>query len=256
MRRAVMFAMVALSVSHASSVWAQPLFAGLYKQQYGYMPSCNACHKDGGGSPLNTFGKQFKDAGEALASFQKIEAMDSDGDGAKNGEEAFAKSNPGDAQSTPAKKGLWLDIASLIPKEVQKLFPDTREYLPKDALLTDADISRAKTMGALLSKKDDNTIYIPIKESKPAGTAIIFQGEYKSKPFFLLMATDRQLKITHVQTINTRQTPEVAKSKVLDSFVGQTLDQLPSATANDVDGSITQAVKKAGTLVFVRLKNA
>ena len=220
------------------------------------MPACGACHRDGGGSPLNNFGKSFKDAGQSLAAFQKIEGMDSDGDGAKNGDEATAKSNPGDAQSTPAKKGLWLDIASLIPKEVQKLFPDVRTYRPTDALLSDADITRAKSMGASLSKKDDNTIYIPLVDAKPAGTAIIFQGDYKGKPFFLLMVTDRTLKITHVQTVNTRQVPEAAKSKAYDKFVGQSLDQVVDGKGSDLDAAIDQSVKKAATLVFVRLKSA
>ncbi len=240
----------------AQSAIAQPLFAGLYKQQYGYAPSCNACHRDGGGSPLNNFGKSFKDGGESAATFDKIANLDSDGDGAKNGDEAAQKSNPGDPQSTPAKKGQWLDITSLIPKEVQKLFPDTREYLPRDALLTDADIARAKTMGAVLSKKDDNTIYIPLKDAKPAGTALIFQAEFKGKPFFLLMGTDRQLKITKVEPVNTRQVPDAAKSKAYDKFVGQSVDQLPAASGSDLDAAIAAAVKKAGTLLFVRLKSA
>ena len=130
----------------ASAVQAEPGFSRLYKQQYGYTPSCNACHKDGGGTPNNAYGLQFKDAGESLAAFGKIAALDGDGDGAKNADEAAAKSNPGDAKSTPANKGAWLDTASLIPREVQALFPGVREYLPRDAVLTDADIARAKTL--------------------------------------------------------------------------------------------------------------
>ena len=46
------------------------------------------------------------------------------------------------------------------------------------------------------------------------------------------------------------------KSKAYDSFKGLSLDQLPAARGNDLDAAITAAVKKAGTLVFVRLKNA
>ena len=67
----------------ASLAQAQPLYAGMYKQKYGYAPSCNACHRDGGGSPLGAYGKAFKDAGESMAAFDKIAAADSDGDGAK-----------------------------------------------------------------------------------------------------------------------------------------------------------------------------
>ncbi len=235
---------------------AEPAFARLYKQQYGYPPSCNACHKDGGGTPLNGYGQQFKDAGMTLAAFTKIAPLDGDGDGAANGDEAIAKANPGSKSSTPQAKGDWLDTASLIPREVQVLFPGVRAYLPKDALLTEADIARARTLGAELGKQDENTIYIPLQDQRPAGTAMIFPAEFHKKTFFLLLATDRSLKITSVQAMNTAHVPEAAKSSVYASFKGVALDQLPVAQGSGIDAAITAAVKKAGTLMFVRLKNA
>jgi hypothetical protein len=235
---------------------AEPTFARLYKQQYGYQPSCNACHKDGGGSPLNPFGQQFKDAGKNLAAFDKIARLDADGDGFSNADEAQAKSNPGNKSSTPKNPGDWLDTASLIPREVRAQFPGIRAYLPKDAVLTDADIARARTLGAELSKADENTIYIPLQDQHPAGTAIIFPAQYQGKDFFLLLATDRQLKVIMVKPMNTLHVPDAANSKVYDSFNGIAVDQLPAAKGTDLDAAITTAVKKAGTLLFVRLKNA
>lgn len=235
---------------------AEPAFARLYKQQYGYAPSCNACHKDGGGTPLNGYGQQFKDAGMNLAAFDKAAGLDGDGDGAINGDEAVAKANPGSKSSTPQAKGDWLDTASLIPREVQALFPGVRAYLPKDALLTQADIERARGLGAELSKQDENTIYIPLQDQRPVGAAIIFPAEFRKKAFFLVLATDRQLKITKVAPLNTAHVPEAAKSGVYAGFQGLALDQLPPAKGEDVDAAIGAAVKKAGTLVFVRLKNA
>ena len=249
-------AMLLLLLVLAAPAHAEPAFARLYKQQYGYPPSCNACHKDGGGTPLNGFGQQFKDAGEKLASFDKIAKLDGDGDGIANAVEAQAKANPGDKNSTPTNKGDWLDTTSLIPLEVQAQFAGIRSYLPKDAALTDADIARAKTMGAELSKADENTIYIPLQDQKPVGTAIIFLAQYKGKDFFLLLATDRQLNITVVKPMNTLHVPEAAKSKVYDQFKGMAVDKLPTAKGSDLDAAITSAVKKAGTLLYVRLKNA
>lgn len=240
----------------AGSASAEPAFARLYKQSYGYPPSCNACHKDGGGTPVNAFGQQFKDAGMTLAAFGKIAALDADGDGAANADEALAKSNPGSARSTPKDKGDWLDTASLIPREVQALFPGVRAYLPKDALLTDADIARAKTLGATLGPADENTLYIPLQDQRPVGTAIIFPVEFNKKTFFLLLATDRQLKVIAVQPLNTAHVGEAAKRAVYATFNGQPLDQLPAASGSGIDAAITAAVKNAGTLVFVRLKNA
>ena len=235
---------------------AEPTFARYYKQQYGYAPSCNACHKDGGGSPLNGFGKQFKDAGKNLAAFDKIAKLDGDGDGFANAAEAQAKANPGSKESTPKAPGNWLDTSSLIPREVQAQFPGISAYLPKDALLTDADIARAKTLGADLSKADENTIYIPLVDQHPAGTAIIFAAHYQGKDFFLLLATDRQLKVTAVKPMNTLHVPDAAKRAIYASFSGVAVDQLPAAKDSDLDAAITRAVKNAGTLLYVRLKNA
>ncbi len=235
---------------------AEPAFARLYKQQFAYVPSCNACHKDGGGTPLNHYGQQFKDAGMNLGAFAKIATLDADGDGATNAEEAASKANPGHAGSTPKNKGEWLDTASLIPREVQAAFPGIRAYLPKDALLTDADISRAKALGAVLSRQDENTIYIPLENQRPAGTALIFPAQFQGKTFFLLLVTDRQLKVTAVTPLNTLHVPAAAKPGIYERFKGLAVDQLPAASGNDLDAAITTAVKKAGTLLYVRLKNA
>ncbi|MFP5357154.1 MAG: hypothetical protein ACLGHI_01710, partial [Gammaproteobacteria bacterium] len=51
---------------------AEPAFARLYQQEFGYTPSCNACHKDGGGTPVNAYGQQFKDAGMNRAAWAQI----------------------------------------------------------------------------------------------------------------------------------------------------------------------------------------
>lgn len=235
---------------------AEPAFARMYKAEYGYAPSCNACHKDGGGTPLNAYGQEFKDAGMSAGAFAKIAGKDADGDGAANGAEAQARANPGSKGSTPANKGDWLDTASLIPREVQAAFPGVREYLPRDAILTDADIARARTLGATLGKADENTIYVPLQDKRPAGTALIFPAEFKGKLFFLLMVTDRQLKVTQVKPMSSTQVPAAAQSKVYAKFNGIAVDQLPAATGGDLDAAITAAVKKAGTLLYVRLKNA
>ncbi len=252
--REILLLLVLAATSGPAS--AEPAFARLYKQQYGYAPSCNACHKDGGGTPLNAFGQQFKDAGMKLASFAAVAGQDADGDGAANDAEAKARSNPGQKASTPASKGDWLDTASLIPREVQAAFPGVRSYLPKDALLTDVDITRARDLGAKLSKADENTIYIPVEDRKPVGAAIIFPAQYQGKDFFLLLATDRQLNVTLVRPLNTRRVPAAESSKVYPSFKGVAVDKLPAAQGDSLDAAITRAVKKAGTLLYVRLKSA
>jgi hypothetical protein len=249
-------AIALLLILASARAGAEPAFARLYKAEFGYPPSCNACHKDGGGTPLNLYGQQFKDAGMNAAAFAKIAALDGDGDGALNGAEAKARANPGSKSSTPASTGAWLDTASLIPREVQAAFPGVREYLPRDAVLTDADIARAKALGALLSKQDENTIYVPLQDKRPAGTAIIFPVHYQKKDFFLLMTTDRQLRVNSVAPLQTLNLPAAAKGAGYAAYKGIAVDQLPSASGSGIDAAIGEAVKKAGTLLYVRLKNA
>lgn len=250
-------AFVGLTLGIASAAaQAQPVFALMYKQQFGYAPSCNACHQDGGGTALNAYGDAFKAAGKSLAAFKAVDKQDSDGDGIANGEEAAAKANPGFKASTPKVPGDWLDALSLIPKEVQARFPGVKTWLPKDALLTDADLARASALGASLSKADDNTIYIPLVDQRPSGTALIVAAEYQGKPFYLLLTTDRQLNVTAVEPMNTRQLPQAAKSPVYARFTGVPVDRLPAASGTGLDAVITAAVKNAGTLLYVRLKNA
>ncbi len=251
-----MVALAGMTLLLGGPASAEPGFARLYKQQYGYTPSCHACHRDGGGTPVNAFGQQFKDAGKSLGAFAKIASKDADSDGATNESEIKAKANPGHKVSTPAKPGSWLDTASLIPREVQAAFPGVRSYLPRDALLTDADIARAKSLGAELSKADENTIYIPVENQKPVGTAIIFPARHQGKDFFLLLATDRQLNVIRVEPLHAAKVPEAGASKVYASFKGVAVDQLPAGQGDSLDASITRAVKKAGTLLYVRLKNA
>jgi hypothetical protein len=239
----------------AAQAQAEPAFARLYKGKYGYAPSCNACHKDGGGSPVNAYGEAFKNARMNAQAFDAIAAQDSDGDGFPNGEEARAQANPGSAKSTPKGKGDWLDTANLIPKEVQKAWPGITSYKPLDAVLTAKEIARAKALGVTVSAKDENTIYVPIRDGKAAGTAIIVPAEYKAKPFFLLVVTDPKLVITQVLPVNTKNVPEAAKSGVYAGFKGVNAAQVPaSKDPASVDGAITAAVKKAGAILYVRLK--
>ncbi|HRH92364.1 MAG TPA: hypothetical protein PLW01_10655 [Agitococcus sp.] len=255
MRLTFMLLTSSLLITSVNS-YAMPAFARYYKQQYGYMPSCHACHSEGGGTPLNNYGKAFKDNGKSVAALAKIANLDSDGDGSANGVEAQAKANPADKNSTPAKAGTWLDLASLIPKEVQALFPAIRSWLPKDAVLTPADIATAKTMGATLSAADENTIYIPVENQRPAGTALIFPAQYQGKTFFLLMATDKQLKITQVKVMNAKEVPAAKSSAVYGKLVGVAAQSVPAPSTKDLDAAITQAVKNAGVLLYVRLKGA
>lgn len=236
---------------------AEPLFARLYQQQYGYTPSCNACHRDGGGSELNPYGDDFKAAGSGLAAFAPIAAKDSDGDGLGNATEAKARANPGDRRSTPAKPGDWLDTANLIPREVQRVFPGVTSYKPMDTLLTPAEIERAAALGVALDENDENTIYVAVAEGRAVGTAIIVPVTRGEAQFFVLLATDRQLKVTHAQPVHAGKVAGADDPAPYAQVIGLDVEALPKGKLDgEVDEAVLAGLKKAGTLLLVRLKKA
>ncbi len=254
MRRMTLI-LATLAGLHPLAAIAEPTFARMYKSQYGYVPSCNACHKDGGGTPPNEYGKSFKDAKMVLASFGQIEAIDSDGDGFPNGDEARARANPGSAKSTPAAPGDWLDTSNLIPREVQDIFPGIKRYKPIDAILTEKEISAAAGIGVELTVRDENTIYIPLNESnRPVGISIIQPAMFNDKPFFLLVATDGALNIRNVVPVNTKHVPEAKDSTIYAKLVGNPAKNLKAPqSVNTVDDAIVLGVKKATTIIRLRL---
>lgn len=245
-------AVIALLVSTAAV--AEPSNARLYKAQFGYMPSCNACHQDGGGSPLNPYGDAFKAARGNAAAFAAIAPADADGDGHSNAEEATARSNPGDGSSTPEKPGSWLDMRQLIPKQVQAAFPQARLYKPIDAILTAKEQEKARAWGIELKAEDENTIYVPIVERKPVGTAVIVRGEWAEQAYFLLVTTNRQLALEQVVPVSGDALPDAA-SPAYTRWAGMTAAAFQAtAESGSQDAAIGNTVHKALALIQARLK--
>lgn len=240
-----------LLVSHL--VQAEPGFARLYKSQFGFMPSCNSCHVDGGGSPLNAYGKSFDHAGHNAAAFTLIAAQDSDADGFSNADEGAAKSNPGNAASTPNKPGNWLDVENLIPKPVQNAFAEVKAYKPLDAIFTDSDLERAAAMGVTLSKADETVIYLPVAAGKPVGMAVILPIKYNDKNHFVLVTTTRKLEVDHVALVNESDLDVGDLNRFKGQFAPKVEASPDAATAAD---ALAYAVKKAGVMIYVRLKRS
>lgn len=234
---------------------AEPRFAQMLKQHAGFMPSCAACHQDGGGSELNAYGEAFKDAGSNMRSFAAMADDDADGDGFSNAAELAAKAHPADAASTPKTPGDWLSMAALIPREVQRVFPDIRQYKPLDAILTDAEKARAAELGLTLTSSDDTTIYIPVAEGRAQGTAIIVPTQFEDQTLFVLLATDRQLKVTAAQAIHTQGRDGLENSPAYDQVLGLAVEELPRPSGNTVDDALARGLHKAATILRLRLKS-
>lgn len=234
-----------------SQAFAEPGYARMYKGQYGFMPSCNACHVDGGGSPLNSFGKAFDQAGHNASSFALIAAQDSDADGFSNADEGAAKSHPGDAASTPAKPGNWLNVENLIPKSIQSAFAEVKTYKPLDAIFTDSDIERAKAMGVALSKADETVIYLPVSGGKPVGMAVILPVTFGDVNTFVLVTTTGKLTVDQVVPLKA----EGLDFGDVNRFKGQFAPKVEATeNAADLPAALAYAVKKAGAMIYVRLK--
>lgn len=235
----------------SAQLMAEPGFARQYKSQFGYMPACNACHVDGGGSPLNAYGKAFEQAGQNAAAFALIAAKDSDADGFSNADEGAAKSHPGDAASTPDKPGNWLNVENLIPKPIQAAFAEVKTYKPLDALFTDSDIERAAGMGVSLSKTDETVIYLPVVDGKPVGMAVILPAVVGDKNVFVLVTTTRKLAVDQVLPL---QADDLDFGDV-NRFTGQFAPKVEAqAGADNPADALAYAVKKAGAMIYVRLK--
>ena len=243
-------------IVHSLSAAAMPKFARQYKLEYGYTPSCQACHREGGGTPLNGYGQAFMDGGENSAAFGLIATADSDNDGFTNAQEAAAKANPGDKKSIPGTTGMWLDLSSLIPREVQALFPEATAWKPLDAILTPQDIAAAHNMGVSLTAEDENTIYIPVAERRPIGTALIFPAIYQDETYFMVMATDRQLNISQISFLKSAEQPAENVGNIVAELLGTPVQSVPLPATDGLDASIQLAVKRAGVLVYLRLKGA
>ncbi|HNA22193.1 MAG TPA: hypothetical protein PLN40_12385, partial [Agitococcus sp.] len=63
-------------------------------------------------------------------------------------------------------------------------------------------------------------------------------------------------KITQVKVMNAKEVSAAKNSTVYGKFVGVAAQSVPAPSTKDLDAAITQAVKNAGVLLYVRLKGA
>ncbi|MBI2069306.1 MAG: hypothetical protein HYT79_01785 [Elusimicrobia bacterium] len=105
--------------------WGIPPFESLYESKYGYRVNCTLCHLQNDWS-LNHYGDAILALGASSDTMKNLEKIDVDKDGFATNREIEAKSNPGDASSTPEDPGLWLlEIVPIKPplKSMALVFP-------------------------------------------------------------------------------------------------------------------------------------
>ena len=241
-----------------SMVWIEMSFAlpsssRLYQNEYGYRPSCQACHLLGGGSRLNNYGNDFLKAGRTLQAFVKIAQVDSDGDGVINAVEAEKKSNPGAKKSTPSNPQDWLKGVQgvFIPKEdLQKLYPEITEYKGLEGRLSDEQMKKASSFGVTLVDDDRvPTFYFPIKNKKRIGIAQIMTVEGPKGTLGIGIAVALSGSIQNVIPLNSKNYPNVSSLAIFQSLRQQSIREkeiLPSVIAkSEVEKKILEGVRRA-----------
>ena len=88
-------------------------------------------------------------------------------------------------------------------------------------------------------------------------TVVIFaQSLHQGQQFFVLLATDRQLNITHAGAIDTTDFKAAQTASRYAAFVGQSVERLHTEPGDDaVQAAVDRAVLKAATMLLVRLKS-
>ncbi len=189
-------ALAATLVLLTDAAHAVPAFQQLYRRHAkAAVASCLVCHQGGAGGKLNDYGRDFMKAGANLKAFTALDGTDSDGDGAKNADEARAGSNPGDPASTPKKPGAW--AAGIKPEDtlplddLADLFPQAARFEVKEYELTAADLAAvgAALDGVPLGPEDAvATLFFPVdtKATPPTRVGVaLFSAE--STPDGLLL---------------------------------------------------------------------
>ena len=264
--------MVLLVITYGDLSWALPSYMRLWEKKYGYSTSCTLCHSKGGGSQLGAYGEDYQRFGMTPAAFVTIESRDSDKDGSTNVEEILAKSNPGDAASTPKNTTDWLSRIqeSMMPmNELKKIFPAEKKFSLLQGTLFPEQIKEiAKSLADQLTESDSvPTFYFSVqdKDGKNVRTGVAIFSTSTKNPEKLIVGVGVDLsgKIINVALIKNKLSEKLKDSKFLDQFkdktaesplqIGKDIQPASSETANE-SLQVTDTVKKSLLIVAAVFK--
>lgn len=264
MRAAGAFVLAVGVVVATRPAQALPAYSRLYEGKYGYRPSCAVCHTQGGGSTITDYGRDFLRAGANFGAYAKVEAKDSDGDGASNLDEIKARSDAGDARSTPAKPGDWLADAQKVPvptEQLRKLFPDAEGFTALEGTLSAAQVATVvERTGATLDDEDKlPTFYFAVKGGRKVAVAQYVSARSPRGPISLAVAMDTNATVTGVRVLKNPGPKAVEAADFLAQFTGKRLgdglvvgtDLRAAAGAEDASREIAAAVGKAIAVINV-----
>ncbi|MFZ5477620.1 MAG: hypothetical protein ACOZNI_12660 [Myxococcota bacterium] len=258
----VVAGLVAVALSASRPAQALPAYSRLYEGKYGYRPSCVVCHTAGGGSTVTDYGRDFLRAGANFGAYAKVEGADSDGDGARNLDEIQARSDAGDARSTPAKPGDWLADALKVPvptDQLKKLFPDAEGFTALEGTLSAAQVATVEQRtGAKLDDEDRlPTFYFAVKGGKKVAVAQYVSARSPKGPISLAVAMDTGATVTGVRVLKNPGPKAIEAADFLAQFRGKRpgdglvvgKDLQMAAGAEDASREVAVAVAKAIAII-------
>lgn len=218
----------------AASAGAYPADRRLFQVRYGKATRCELCHAFGGGSERNAYGKDWQRLGEDLDAFAKLEALDSDGDGASNLLEIQQGSNPGDPASTPAAPGKRWQRPQQVPipsDQLALVFPPVDSMEALEAQLEAAQLAGLEQMLGEKTQPEDAfpTLYFAVKGGKRVAVASFSHFKVGGRPFTLLVAMNTAGRVQNVTLFRAGDHSQGEYRPFLDCFAGRGRDDLPTA---------------------------
>jgi len=217
------------TIGYPSDADAFPEYRRLFTKKYRYKVNCALCHKRGGGSALNKYGKAFLKNGESLLAFTQIEDLDVDKDGFTNGVEIKARSHPAKSASTPPKPGTWLDQIEedLLPlKLLKKAAPNSAGFITREGIINSKQVKfiEKKIKGKLSDADKLPVLYISTREVQGKlmkhGVLIFVRGD----GFKLLLNIDGKGKMQHIHVVDAAYRKLKKRKSFWKQYIGKSLE--------------------------------
>ena len=255
----VLVTMVGLLPARAQAL---PAYSRLFQAKYGYRVTCQACHSAGGGSAVNEYGRDFLRRGANLGAFARLEAMDSDADGAKNLVEITAKANPGDPRSTPAAIGDWLagaDAPQIPDVDLKKIFPSADTFAAVEGSLKAAQVKAIEAAAGVKLSPEDKlpTFYFAIKGGKRYAVAEFISFQSSAGLVSVAVAMDTAGVVSGIKILTNPASKAIEGPAFVGQFKGKKrgdpvavgTDITAAAGADELSAQAAVAVRKAIAMI-------
>ncbi|MBI4815241.1 MAG: hypothetical protein HY791_03215 [Deltaproteobacteria bacterium] len=211
---------------------AYPTHTRMFRQHYARSVGCQLCHEVDD-TQRNPFGEGWAKAGGTAAAFLAMEPLDSDGDGALDGAEIKAGSNPGKKTSTPESPGKFglATPSTFIPVEpLRHIFGDARRIEASEVELSKDMISRAESrighpLDPSLRWLD---LYFAVEEGRRTSVALFIYAETQKAKFVAIVGLDSRARVLKSVVLSSGKLASGPYARYLSCFQGKAAADLPA----------------------------